>query len=186
MKFFSGDILNSGATIICHQVNCMGVMGSGLALQIKNKFPEVFGDYWNAVNLLNNECFGGCLVSKRNDGQGYIANLFSQYFYKGIYKTTDEYVNSGVDPFKLPEINTDYTVDTRFTNYEALYRSLKNLRDKKIKYLLDEGKINESDRIAFPYQMGSNRGGGDWNIVKTMIDSIFSNTEFRIEIWQKI
>ena len=35
VTFHNGNILDSGADIICHQVNCRGVMGSGVAKQIK-------------------------------------------------------------------------------------------------------------------------------------------------------
>ena len=42
-----GDILTpvppgSPPTLVCHQVNCRGVMGSGLALQIRERYPVVF------------------------------------------------------------------------------------------------------------------------------------------------
>lgn len=40
-----GNLLDSGCDIICHQVNCKGVMGSGLAKQVKEKFPEVYNCY---------------------------------------------------------------------------------------------------------------------------------------------
>ena len=40
-----GDLLNKKYTIFCHQVNCKGVMGSGIAKQIKNKYPEVYEEY---------------------------------------------------------------------------------------------------------------------------------------------
>lgn len=40
-----GDILTSTADVICHQVNCKGVMGAGLAKQIKQKYPAVFKLY---------------------------------------------------------------------------------------------------------------------------------------------
>ena len=39
------DILSVECGIICHQVNCIGVMGAGLALQIKKKWPQVFREY---------------------------------------------------------------------------------------------------------------------------------------------
>jgi len=39
------DILSNKAGIICHQVNCMGVMGSGLAKAIKDKWPSVYDAY---------------------------------------------------------------------------------------------------------------------------------------------
>ena len=32
-----GDILHTEADVICHQVNCKGVMGAGLAKQIRNQ-----------------------------------------------------------------------------------------------------------------------------------------------------
>ena len=37
IKFFNGDLLKSGCDIICHQVNEYGVMGAGIAKQIKEK-----------------------------------------------------------------------------------------------------------------------------------------------------
>ena len=39
------DIFDSGADIICHQVNCQGVMGSGLAKQIRERYPIVYEEY---------------------------------------------------------------------------------------------------------------------------------------------
>lgn len=45
LKFISGDITKCDADYICHQVNCQGVMGSGVAKAIKDKWPEVYSDY---------------------------------------------------------------------------------------------------------------------------------------------
>lgn len=41
----TGNILDVQEGIIVHQVNCRGVMNSGLAKQIRNKYPEVYVDY---------------------------------------------------------------------------------------------------------------------------------------------
>ena len=41
----TGNIFNSNAQVITNTVNCIGVMGKGIALQFKNKFPEMFLDY---------------------------------------------------------------------------------------------------------------------------------------------
>ena len=41
----SGDILESKAPIIVVPVNCKGVMGKGLALQAKQKWPKMFESY---------------------------------------------------------------------------------------------------------------------------------------------
>ena len=35
IKIINGDLFDTDANIICHQVNCKGKMGSGVALQVK-------------------------------------------------------------------------------------------------------------------------------------------------------
>ena len=50
MKIIYGDILNITEGIIRQQVNCMGVMGSGLAKQIRNKYPRVYQKYKDFLN----------------------------------------------------------------------------------------------------------------------------------------
>ena len=40
-----GDIFQSSAQVITNTVNCVGVMGKGLALAFKKKYPEMFRDY---------------------------------------------------------------------------------------------------------------------------------------------
>jgi O-acetyl-ADP-ribose deacetylase (regulator of RNase III) len=45
LKIICKDILTVDQGIICHQVNCKGVMGSGIALAIKNKWPDVYNQY---------------------------------------------------------------------------------------------------------------------------------------------
>lgn len=40
-----GNIFNSNAQVITNTVNCVGVMGKGIALQFKNRYPEMFLDY---------------------------------------------------------------------------------------------------------------------------------------------
>ena len=41
----TGNIFESKAQVITNTVNCVGVMGKGLALAFKDKFPEMFQDY---------------------------------------------------------------------------------------------------------------------------------------------
>ena len=45
IKHIKCDIFESGADIICHQVNCQGVMGSGIAKQIRDRYPWVYAEY---------------------------------------------------------------------------------------------------------------------------------------------
>ncbi|MHB1214218.1 MAG: type II toxin-antitoxin system antitoxin DNA ADP-ribosyl glycohydrolase DarG [Thiobacillus sp.] len=50
IEYKSGDILKEDAEAIINTVNCVGVMGRGIALQFKNAFPENFEAYANACN----------------------------------------------------------------------------------------------------------------------------------------
>ena len=45
MKILVGDMLQSNAQTLINTVNCVGVMGKGIALEFKNRFPEMFEDY---------------------------------------------------------------------------------------------------------------------------------------------
>ena len=46
MKFIKqGDIFKSSCEVIANPINCVGVMGGGLALAFKKKFPEHFETY---------------------------------------------------------------------------------------------------------------------------------------------
>lgn len=48
IKFVSGDFFDYDADIRINTVNCVGVMGKGVALTFKKKFPDMFIDYYNA------------------------------------------------------------------------------------------------------------------------------------------
>jgi len=43
--FKSGNLLNSECQTLVNTVNCVGVMGKGIALLFKKKFPDMFNEY---------------------------------------------------------------------------------------------------------------------------------------------
>lgn len=45
VKFRDGDIFYSKSQTLINPVNCFGVMGRGIALKFKNKYPDMFQDY---------------------------------------------------------------------------------------------------------------------------------------------
>lgn len=76
-----GNLLESDVDIICHQVNCQGVMGAGLAKQIKEKYPRVYADYkWLCESVPPEELLGDVQVV-RCGGKKYVANIFGQLSY---------------------------------------------------------------------------------------------------------
>ena len=48
IRFVQGDLFDSGSEALVNPVNCVGVMGKGLALQFKQRFPANFVSYANA------------------------------------------------------------------------------------------------------------------------------------------
>lgn len=48
IRYTSGDLLEDDARALVNPVNCVGVMGKGLALQFKKAYPAVFEAYREA------------------------------------------------------------------------------------------------------------------------------------------
>lgn len=84
IKVVDGDLLKAKEDILGHQVNCQGVMGSGIALQVKQQHPKAFEVYNQLVDEAKHAqsdrfLLGKALVVESNGK--YIANLFGQYTY---------------------------------------------------------------------------------------------------------
>ena len=88
MKIIKGDILKMPNGLICHQVNCKGVMGGGLALQIKKKYPLVYQDYLRFCNENLYDVLGQTQIIEIGR-EHYIANIFGQYDYGMEYRQTN-------------------------------------------------------------------------------------------------
>lgn len=61
IEYVSGDLFQSGAEALVNPVNCVGVMGKGLALQFKERFPSNF-DVYKSVCERNGVKLGRMLV----------------------------------------------------------------------------------------------------------------------------
>lgn len=114
IKHVKGDIFESDADIIIHQVNCQGVMGSGVAKQVKDKYPHVYSFYRRMCeSRTSQELLGKVLLVNtleyifNGKRTRMIANFFSQ----------DSYGNNGV-----------------FTDYNAFRECLEYMRDEYSNY----------------------------------------------------
>ena len=73
-----GNIFDCTENIIVHQTNCQGVMGSGIAKQVKERYPEVFNAYYHYCKTQElKDIFGTALICQVSDYK-YIANIFGQ------------------------------------------------------------------------------------------------------------
>ena len=159
----NGNILDSGADIICHQVNCQGVMNSGVAKAIRQKWPKVYSEYKakcdyeeETINNLygNSECpidWSECLLGDVQvvlvDEDKAVINMFAQQYY-------------GYD-------------QKRYTSYDAFWYCLGRIKEL----------INPKKTIAFPYNIGCVRGGANWNIIYAMIVEVLGK-DYNVELWR--
>lgn len=90
IEYKQGDILSEDVEAIVNTVNCVGVMGRGLALQYKNKFPENFKVYAKACK--QEEVIPGKMFITQT-GQltnpKYIINFPTKRHWKGKSKIED-------------------------------------------------------------------------------------------------
>jgi O-acetyl-ADP-ribose deacetylase (regulator of RNase III) len=75
----NGNIFDSNADIICHQVNCCGLMGSGIAKQVRSLYPSTFKIYKEMCDHAPNKSnlLGIALIDRVSPSLE-IAHLFGQ------------------------------------------------------------------------------------------------------------
>ena len=151
IKHIKCDIFKSGADIICHQVNCQGVMGSGIAKQVREKYPVVYEKYKHHCDIYSPKALLGIAqfvgTQERHDTPFLgIFNLYAQekYGYDG----------------------------KQYTNYDAIYKCLEKLKES-----IPENPKGEKYVVAIPYMMSCCRGGGNWETVYGFIEDILGNDE---------
>lgn len=131
--------LESG--IVAHQVNCQGVMGAGVALQVKKRFPKAYEAYRGLCDKSDPaDLLGKAQVVFVGGGSmhsAYIANVFGQLGYgKGL--------------------QTDYqAVKTAMRELEATF----------------EDSFHSPPTLYVPYMMGCALGGGDWDTYSAILES---------------
>lgn len=166
VKIIDGDLFETKANFICHQVNCQGRMRSGVAKQVREKFPVVYRHYkaWcdedaksrKAIGLTKSQLLGRVqvvykedyLVGDQNIDTQVICNMFSQ----------DQYGYNG----------------KQYTDYEAFEKCLLQLKER----------VPAGETIAMPYKIGCGLGGGDWSVVLGLIERVLSN-DHTVELWKK-
>ena len=150
INVIKGNLLDSDCDYICHQVNCMGKMNSGVAKAIRKKWPVVFEEYQKAYSFAE-DCsindkklttiatylLGESQFVKINDSQQ-VVNMFAQngYGYDG----------------------------KRYTSYDAFWSCLGKIKSK----------VPKGSKIAFPYNIGCCRGGANWEVIYAMIVAVLN------------
>lgn len=111
LTYIKGDLLNSPAQVLVNTVNTVGVMGKGIALDFKNKYPEMFKIYQKECDKGNLEI--GKLILWKDDEKWVL--LFPtkkhwrspskiEYIEKGLQKFVHSYEMLGIESIAFPRL----------------------------------------------------------------------------------
>lgn len=168
IKIIEGNLFDSKANFLVHQVNCIGVMGSGVALQVKEKYSHVekeYKKYLKHCDKVDVEPLGkaqyvpsevwavGMVDTIKNNNviaydseYQYIVNLFGQ---------------------------KDYGMGGQHTNLKAMKNAMIDIRNKA---------KSIGATVAMPFGIGSVRGGASWSDVYKIIEDVFKDSSVDVEI----
>ena len=161
INIVNGNIFDTYCNIICHQVNCQGIMGHGIAKQVKEKYKGVFNEYKRYCDahadnretmlgeaLIVDVDYGAAVLDWLvNKERKYIANIFGQLTY-----------GTGLR-----------------TNYKALVLGLEVVASFAKEHNLS---------VAIPYKIGCGLAGGDWNKVNILIEGVFAGTGIEVLMYR--
>jgi O-acetyl-ADP-ribose deacetylase (regulator of RNase III) len=158
IHYKTGNLLDAPVDYICHQVNCQGRMGSGIAKQIRERWPVVYEQYISGFKAIEEESInwedeldvsevllGRLQQIKVNDTQTVI-NMFAQQYY-------------GYD-------------GKRYTSYDAFWACLGGIKDS----------VPKGSKIGFPYRIGCGLGGANWEVIRIMIEQVLAE-DFEVYIY---
>lgn len=78
ITFVDGNIFEGFCDVVCHQVNCQGVMGSGIAKEARGRFPEVYKKFHETYEKKGNK-LGNIDVVDVCGGERFIVNMYSRH-----------------------------------------------------------------------------------------------------------
>lgn len=151
-----GDITQSDKDIIVQQVNCRGVMGSGLAKTLMGRYPNVRKEY---------QTFRKKQLRKVGTDEG----LLGMVNYVDVYDGKIIANIFGQVDFRKGE--SDKSV---YTREDALLDGIRAIKEKGEALGLS---------IAIPTYIGCGLAGGDWEGIKPAIEEIFKDTTAHVEFY---
>jgi O-acetyl-ADP-ribose deacetylase (regulator of RNase III) len=117
IKLMQGNIFNSKLQVIVNTVNCVGVMGKGIALVFKLRYPKMFDIYKNYCfqnpKLIN---IGKLWLYKGEADAPWVLNFPTKFHWKypskmeyierGLQKFVDTYKEKGITSIAFPLLGT--------------------------------------------------------------------------------
>ena len=155
--YLNPEDLNRELNII-HGCNAQGIMGAGLALQVRHKSEEVYQVYKQACD------------TKTNDKQSLLGTI--------------TFKRLSPDPITI--INAIIQLETGVHKRQVNYEAVAQVFDRIAITILTHP--NTQFTLAIPKYFGSALAGGNWNIIRTIIEETltkFSNVTLYIVEYKK-
>lgn len=153
--------------VIVQQVNAQGFMKSGVAKDIREKWPQVYDEYIKVVGQPytqreNGRLLLGTMIPVQVDTNLWVCNIVGQQFF-------------GREPEKQP--------GGRYTSYDALANGFKKVRQFALENFVLSDDLRWATRpvVNFPL-IGCGLGGGDWAIVEAIITAELGG--LRTTLWR--
>lgn len=152
-----GNILSVQSGLIVHGCNAQGVMGGGVALAIKTKYPAAYEAYANYCRQRKQSGLPllGTIIPQRVGNN----SLFTGPELWILNAITQE--NFGREPCK------------RYVSYQALASCF-----KEVVKIANETGLD----VHYPL-IGAGLGGGDWAVISDIIDSAFEGSNIKRTLW---
>ena len=144
----------TGINNIAHSCNTRMIMGGGIAQQIKNRYPQA---YQADVDYISDEY----------DHNGQFKHPLGNYS-KAVIESKFLPNNKGT----IYNLYTQASIGAgeRQVQYEKFWRALKNMQED---LLFIQHETGEPQVLGLPYGISCGLAGGNWGIIKAMIEDIF-------------
>lgn len=154
-----GNMLEEATNgFLVHGCNCQGVMGSGIARSIRDKWPAAYSEYrdtykkgyydiYQGVQMLN-ELRLGTIIPVEVEPGIVVVNAMTQRFYQG---------------------HPDRPHGKRYVNYESVARAFEKMNNEL------PVQFHGVDLVLHFPLIGAGLAKGDWNIISNIIDHTVTN-----------
>ena len=136
IKKIKGNIFNTNCQTLVNTVNCIGVMGKGMALECKLRFPEMFIKYKDSCDK---KLFKPGYLQIYKNSKPWILNFPTkihwkdpskiEYLEKGLKKFQDEYLNKNISSIAFPLLGASLGGLSEELVYETMTKYLEPLNN---------------------------------------------------------
>lgn len=150
-----GNLLEQTEGILVHGVNCQGVMGGGIAAQIRQQFPQVYKDYLEVYS-----CQGQRHVADKTKQTLLGKVVYTQITPTLIIASAFTQLDFGRDPNRV------------YVDYAAVEKCFTTIaHNQQVERSFGSPRLT----VKFP-SIGAGLANGDWLVIENILKTICHDT----------